>query len=47
MRIHAGVLLLRARRGNRKINQMCMQFGNAELAMFHAVAAFDPLGLLN
>ncbi len=34
--------------GIEKINQMCMQFGNAELAMFHAVkAAFDPLGLLN
>ena len=34
--------------GVEKINQMCAQFGRAELVQFHAVkAAFDPLGLLN
>ena len=34
--------------GIEKINQMCSQFGSAELAQFHAVkAAFDPAGLLN
>jgi glycolate oxidase len=34
--------------GVEKINQMCSQFGAAELAQFHAVkAAFDPVGLLN
>jgi len=34
--------------GIEKINQMCAQFGSAELAQFHAVkAAFDPHGLLN
>ncbi|WP_295624237.1 FAD-linked oxidase C-terminal domain-containing protein [uncultured Nitrosomonas sp.] len=34
--------------GMEKINQMCIQFGAGELAMFHAVkAAFDPTGLLN
>ncbi len=34
--------------GVEKINQMCLQFGRAELAQFHAVkAAFDPAGLLN
>jgi glycolate oxidase len=34
--------------GVEKINQMCVQFGAAELAQFHAVkAAFDPGGLLN
>lgn len=34
--------------GMEKINQMCIQFGTGELAMFHAVkAAFDPTGLLN
>jgi glycolate oxidase len=34
--------------GIEKINQMCLQFGAAELRMFHAVkAAFDAHGLLN
>ena len=34
--------------GVEKIDQMCAQFGAAELQMFHAVkAAFDPKGLLN
>ncbi len=34
--------------GVEKINQMCVQFGAAELAQFHAVKrAFDPAGLLN
>ncbi|MBY0475890.1 MAG: FAD-binding protein [Nitrosomonas sp.] len=34
--------------GMEKINQMCIQFGAGELAMFHAVkSAFDPTGLLN
>ena len=34
--------------GIEKINQMCIQFHNAELNQFHAVkAAFDPAGLLN
>ncbi|BBL72704.1 FAD-linked oxidase C-terminal domain-containing protein [Methylogaea oryzae] len=34
--------------GIEKINQMCVQFGSAELEQFHAVkAAFDPQGLLN
>lgn len=34
--------------GVEKINQMCTQFGSAELTMFHAIkTAFDPLGLLN
>ncbi|MEJ2346067.1 MAG: glycolate oxidase subunit GlcD [Gammaproteobacteria bacterium] len=34
--------------GMEKINQMCVQFPDAELTQFHAVkAAFDPLGLLN
>jgi glycolate oxidase len=34
--------------GVEKIDQMCVQFGEQELAHFHAVkAAFDPLGLLN
>jgi len=34
--------------GIEKINQMCSQFGSAELVQFHAVkAAFDPVGLLN
>lgn len=34
--------------GMEKINQMCIQFGTAELQQFHAVkAAFDPKGLLN
>jgi glycolate oxidase len=34
--------------GMEKINQMCVQFKNAELAQFHAVKhAFDPKGLLN
>jgi glycolate oxidase len=34
--------------GVEKIKQMCVQFGTAELAQFHAVkAAFDPDGLLN
>ena len=34
--------------GIEKINQMCVQFGTAELAQFHAVKrAFDPAGLLN
>jgi glycolate oxidase len=31
-----------------KINQMCVQFGAAELETFHAIKrAFDPAGLLN
>ncbi|NIO40985.1 MAG: FAD-binding oxidoreductase, partial [Burkholderiales bacterium] len=34
--------------GVEKINQMCIQFSEAELTQFHAVkAAFDPKGLLN
>jgi glycolate oxidase len=34
--------------GMEKIDQMCVQFGEAELSQFHAVkAAFDPAGLLN
>jgi glycolate dehydrogenase FAD-linked subunit len=34
--------------GVEKLDQMCVQFGDKELAQFHAVkAAFDPLGLLN
>ncbi len=34
--------------GVEKIGQMCMQFGAAELEMFHAVKrVFDPKGLLN
>jgi glycolate oxidase len=34
--------------GREKINQMCTQFGSAEITLFHAVkAAFDPDGLLN
>lgn len=34
--------------GIEKINQMCIQFGTAELQQFHALkAAFDPKGLLN
>ena len=34
--------------GVEKINQMCVQFGGAELEHFHAVKrAFDPHGLLN
>ncbi len=34
--------------GREKINQMCIQFSEAELAAFHGIkAAFDPGGLLN
>ncbi len=34
--------------GVEKIDQMCVQFGTAELELFHAVKrAFDPKGLLN
>jgi glycolate oxidase len=34
--------------GVEKINQMCIQFSQQELAQFHGVkSAFDPLGLLN
>ncbi|WP_341679063.1 FAD-linked oxidase C-terminal domain-containing protein [Niveibacterium sp. SC-1] len=34
--------------GVEKLGQMCVQFGEAELEMFHRVkAAFDPVGLLN
>jgi glycolate oxidase len=34
--------------GREKINQMCIQFPEAELAAFHAIkAAFDPGALLN
>lgn len=34
--------------GVEKLNQMCVQFEDAELEQMHAVkAAFDPLGLLN
>ena len=34
--------------GVEKINQMCAQFGDAELSAFHAVKrVFDPQGLLN
>ena len=34
--------------GMEKINQMCVQFSEAELNQFHAIKkAFDPLGLLN
>jgi glycolate oxidase len=34
--------------GSEKIDQMCVQFGSAELAQFHALkSAFDPPRLLN
>ncbi len=34
--------------GVEKIDQMCLQFSDAELACFHGIkAAFDPAGLLN
>jgi glycolate oxidase len=34
--------------GVEKIDQMCLQFGTAELEIFHAIKrAFDPKGLLN
>ena len=34
--------------GVEKIDQMCVQFGDGELEMFHAIKrAFDPRGLLN
>lgn len=34
--------------GREKINQMCAQFNNTELTLFHSLkAAFDPDGLLN
>jgi glycolate oxidase len=34
--------------GVEKIDQMCVQFGSAELEIFHAIKrAFDPKGLLN
>ncbi|CAL1239838.1 FAD-linked oxidase C-terminal domain-containing protein [Candidatus Methylocalor cossyra] len=34
--------------GVEKLDSMCLQFGAAELAQFHAVkAAFDPAGLMN
>ena len=34
--------------GVEKIDQMCIQFGTAELGIFHAIKrAFDPKGLLN
>jgi glycolate oxidase len=34
--------------GVEKLNQMCVQFSNAERAQFHRLkAAFDPVGLLN
>jgi glycolate oxidase len=34
--------------GREKINQMCVQFSEAEVNAFHALkAAFDPQGLLN
>lgn len=34
--------------GVEKINQMCLQFGTAELEIFHGIReAFDPTGLLN
>ena len=34
--------------GMEKINQMCLQFGSAELSQFHAIKkVFDPAGLLN
>lgn len=34
--------------GREKINQMCVQFNDDEITLFHAVkAAFDPNGLLN
>jgi glycolate oxidase len=34
--------------GREKINQMCVQFSEAEIAAFAAIkAAFDPAGLLN
>jgi glycolate oxidase len=34
--------------GVEKIDQMCAQFSDAELALFHAVKrVFDPAGLLN
>jgi glycolate dehydrogenase FAD-linked subunit len=34
--------------GMEKIQQMCVQFGDGELEVFHALKrAFDPLGLLN
>jgi glycolate oxidase len=34
--------------GREKIDQMCLQFGESELSLFHAIkASFDPAGLLN
>jgi glycolate oxidase len=34
--------------GFEKINAMCVQFGSAELEVFHGIkSAFDPRGLLN
>jgi len=34
--------------GVEKINEMCVQFGSAELELFHAVKrAYDPTGMLN
>jgi len=34
--------------GREKIDQMCVQFSDAELAAFHGIkAAFDPRGLMN
>ena len=34
--------------GVEKLDQMCVQFNDAELAQFHALkAAFDPAGLMN
>ena len=34
--------------GVEKLNQMCIQFSEAEIAQFHALKrAFDPKGILN
>lgn len=45
---HGGTITGEHGVGMEKINQMCVQFGESELAQFHAVkAAFDPAGILN
>jgi glycolate oxidase len=45
---HGGTITGEHGVGVEKIDQMCLQFSEAELAQFHAVkAAFDPAGILN
>jgi glycolate oxidase len=45
---HGGTITGEHGVGIEKINQMCVQFGSAELQAFHGVkACFDPTGLLN